>query len=155
MNLQTRSLMEWLGLQIARGVEASSGDSGGGGTLMMRMRKQSSRSGPSVQTMMLGMHGIGGTRKGDCPGMWPNSLMTPIKQANSRVCMSQISKGPSIASKPKEEGPLSQSRSGNPYSSTYMLTLDRSLTTTTPLHQLTQSPLPSVMKWKSPSTNPH
>ena len=53
MNLQTHSLMEWLGVLIVRGAEILSGDSEEGETLMMRvMGKQSNKSGMSVQTMM-------------------------------------------------------------------------------------------------------
>ena len=134
MNLQTRSLMERLGVLIARGAEAFSRDSEGGETLMTRvMGKQSNKSGMLVQTMMQGMHGIGGTRKEDRPGMWPSSLMTPIKQINSRVCMSRISKEPSAVSRPEEGGPLSLNHSGNLHSSINMLTLDKSLMTTMPL----------------------
>ena len=49
-------------MPIGRGVGILSGDSEEGETLMMRvMGKQSNESGMSVQTMMRGMHGIGGT----------------------------------------------------------------------------------------------
>ena len=62
MNLQTHSLMEQLGVPIVRGVGILSGDSEEGETLMMRvMGKQSNESRMSAQTMMRGMHGIGGT----------------------------------------------------------------------------------------------
>src|SRR5260221_1093754 len=101
------------------------------------------------------MHGIGGTQKEDPPGMWPSSLTTPIKQINSRVCMSQISKEPSAVSRPKEGGPLSLNHFGNLCSSINMLTLDKSLMTTMPSHQHIWSQLPLVTKQKSQSTSPH